>query len=329
MSLLPRFLRRHLAALGLVACTGLPGAAQAAPFTLAVALNPMSLPVYVAAHEGYFAEEGLEVKLIECPSGARCLATMLDGGADLATVADTPVVFRSFERSDFVLIGTFASSSDDTKTVTRQDTGIQTPRQLSGRRVGVTRGTSNHYHLDAYLLMHGVDPQSVQTVDLPPDAMGAALKAGTIDAASTFEPHATRMIQALGPQAVRLTASNAYTVTFNLATMRRQVGTREQDLAALLRAIDKAERYIREQPQQAQHLLMERLKLDAAITGTLWPTLNYRLRLEPALIKTLEAEARWALREGYVRMPSIPNYLGFIHAGPLRAAAPTAVSLAR
>jgi ABC-type nitrate/sulfonate/bicarbonate transport system substrate-binding protein len=322
-------LRRRLAQIGLSACAALPWAVQAAPLTLAVAHNPMSLPIYVAAREGYFAQEGLDLKLIECPSGARCMSTMLDGGAELATVADTPVVFRSFERSDFVLIGTFATSGDDTKIITRQDTGIQTPRQLAGRRVGVTRGTSNHYHLDAYLLMHGVDPQSVQTVDLPPDGMGAALAAGKVDATSTFEPHATRVMQSLGPQARRLSASSAYTVTFNLVTMRRMLGTREPELAAVLRAVDRAERYIREQPEPARRLLIERLKLDAAVVDTMWASLNYRLRLEPALIKTLESEARWALREGYVRMPGIPNYLGFIHTGPLRAVAPAAVSLAR
>jgi hypothetical protein len=86
---------------------------------------------------------------------------------------------------------------------------------------------------------------------------------------------------------------------------------------------------IREQPAKAQALLADRLGADQAFIDVIWPSLQYRLRLEPSLIKTLESEARWALREGYVRNDGMPNYLGFIHAGPLRSTLPTAVSMAR
>lgn len=331
MPLLPssahRLISRCLTALAWLLLV--PAALAAPPLTIAVAHNPMSLPVYVAAREGHFAAEGLNVRLLECPTGARCLAAMLDGGADIATVADTPVVFRSFERTDFVLLGTFASSIDDAKILTRKGTGIERPRQLAGRKIAVTRGTSNHYYLDAYLLMHGLDPKSVEIVNMAPEMMAEALQSGRVDAVSCFEPHAWRVQQLLKQDLVRLPASSLHTVTFNLVAQRRMAGPRDAELAAVLRAVERALQTIREQPAKVQAQLNERLGTDQAFVDALWPSLQYRLRLEPSLLKTLESEARWALREGYVRNEAMPNYLGFIHAGPLRSIQPAAVSMAR
>jgi NitT/TauT family transport system substrate-binding protein len=331
------FLSRYSRLLGglaaLAAWLLLAPAASAAPapseLTIAVANNPMSLPLHLAAQEGHFAAEGLKVRLVECPTGARCLAAMLDGNADLATVAETPVVFRSFERSDFVLLSTFASSTDDAKILARRDSGIERPRQLAGRRIGVTRGTFNQYHLDAYLLMHGMAAQSVEIVGMAPEMMADALQSGRVDAVSSFEPHAWRIQQQLGPNVVRLPASNTHTVTFNLAAHRRMAGNRDSELAAVLRAVERAQQSIREHPARAQALLAQRCNVDQAFIDTVWPNLQYRLRLEPSLIKALESEARWAVREGYVRNDGTPDYLGLIHAAPLRNALPAAVSLIR
>ena len=234
---------------------------------------------------------------------------------------------RSFERSDFVLLGTFASASDDTKIITRKDSGIERPRQLAKRRVAVTRGTSNHYYLDAYLLMHGLDTKSVEVVNRAPEQMAEALASGRVDAISSFEPHAWRALQVLRHNGYRLPSSALHTVTFNLVARRTMVGPRDAELAAVLRALERAEQSIRDQPAKAQRLLAERLGTDQAFIDALWPTVQYRLRLEQSLIKTLESEARWALREGYVRNGGMPNYLGYIHAAPLRATLPAAVSI--
>jgi ABC-type nitrate/sulfonate/bicarbonate transport system substrate-binding protein len=74
---------------------------------LAVARIPFSLPLFVADAEGYFAAEGQKIRLLDCPTGRRCLQHLADGEAQLATVADTPLVLASFSRADFVILATF------------------------------------------------------------------------------------------------------------------------------------------------------------------------------------------------------------------------------
>lgn len=315
-----------------VAAAGLllsPVLALAAPLTVAVALNPMALPLLVAQHEGLFAAEGLDVKVVDCVSGARCMKAMLDGEADVATVADTPIVFRSFERSDFCIIGTFATAPTDSKLLVRKDSGIDRPSQLAGRRIGMAVGTSGQFFLDSMLMMHGVEPRQIQVVNIAPEDMPQALASGRVEALSVWEPYAWRTVKAMkgGVQVVK--AAGIYTVTFNLVTLRKLAGPRDADLAALLRAVDRAERFIQQQPQRAQRIMMDRLSGDQAFVDWVWPGLQFRLGLDQSLIKTLESEARWALREGYVSGKQIPNYLGFVHAAPLKSVQPEASNIAR
>ena len=119
--------------------------ASAEPLTLAVSRTPLSLPLYVAQQNGYFAAEGLEVKFNECLGGHRCLRQVLEDQADVGTVGELPVVLNSFSRSDYAVIGTFTKSSDDIKLVTTAQAGIKSAAQLAGKRIGTMKGTASEY----------------------------------------------------------------------------------------------------------------------------------------------------------------------------------------
>lgn len=303
-----------------------PAAAQ--QLTLAVTQHPLSLPLYVADEQGFFAAEGLRVRLVPCVTGARCLRQLFDGTADVATAARTPIMFSSFERGDFAILGTFGSSEDH-KLLTRRGAGIERPEQLRGRRIGVTFGTSAQYFLDAYLLMNGVDPRSVRAVNLAPDALLQAFAAGEVEAFVAWEPYAWRAMRGTEHAVVALPAEGVHRLSFGLVASRRLVGTRDRDLSALLRAVDRALRFIREQPQKARQVLAARTSADAGFVDAVFPSLHFRLALEQSLVKQLEAEARWAIREKHVAAKAVPNYLPLLHVAPLRAVAADAVGALR
>ncbi len=301
--------------------------ARAAPLELAVARTPLSLPLYVAEAEGYFGDEGLTTTMADCIGGHRCLQRVLDGQADVGTASDSPVMFRSFERSDYVVIGTFVTTSDDVKLVGRRSAGITRPGDLRGKKVGVVRGASSHYFLDSVLLLNGIDPRSVTLVGLQPDEMAAALQSGTVAAVSVWEPFAFDTLRAVKGDAIVLPNAGAYSLSFNLVVQRRAVGTRDAELVKLLRAVRRAEIFIRNKPSEAQAILRKRLGVDQAFIDWVWPGMRFQLTLEQSLIKTLESQARWAIREGHVGGKAVPNYLRYVHPLPLREADANAVSL--
>ncbi len=299
----------------------------AAPLTLAIARTPLSLPLYVAQAEGYFAAVGLAPKIIDCVGGHRCLQLVLDGAADVATASDSPVMFRSFERDDYVVFGTFATTSDDVKLVVRRSAGITEPGQLRGKKVGVVRGSSSQFFLDSYLLWHGIDPGSVDQIALQPDEMAAAMRSGRVAAVAAWEPFAFDAIAAFRGDAAVLPHSGVYTSSFNLVAHRRLAGARDADLTKLLRAVARAEAFIQSHPIESQAILRARLGVDQRFIDWVWPGLRFQLTLDQSLLKTLESEARWAIREGHVTGKTVPGYQRYLHAPPLREVDAIAVGL--
>jgi ABC-type nitrate/sulfonate/bicarbonate transport system substrate-binding protein len=298
---------------------------QAEPLTLAVSRTPLSLPLYVAQHNGYFTAEGLEIKFNECLGGHRCLRMVLDGQADVATASDLPIVMNSFSSTDYAVIGTFTKSSDDIKLMTSARSKIQSAEQLAGKRIGVTKGSAGEYFLDLFLLTAGVDPQTLTVVNLQPEELVPALQAGKVDAVAVWQPYGYQAVQGPAKGQV-LPGGSAYIQTFNMVSHRKLVGVRDAALTKLLRAVDRAEQFIQEQPNQAKDILRRQLKPDAAFVDAVWPGLYFRLGLDQTLLATMEGEARWALREGHANGPLTPNFLKLVHAAPLRAIKPDAVA---
>jgi ABC-type nitrate/sulfonate/bicarbonate transport system substrate-binding protein len=326
---LPRLVNAWVTLVGWALCAAvlLHGAAQAEPLRLAVSRTPMSLPLYVAEEKGYFGAESIQVQMQECLGGQRCLASLLAGRADVATVADMPIAMAAFQRSDFAIVASFVNATEDLKIVARGLKGSSV--NLTAKRIGVPIGSTAQYYLDLHLIVSGIDPRTVRIVDLRPEQLVDSLASGQVDAIAAWEPYGFQALQALKGQGHALTASNGYISTFNLVVQRRLAGAHDETLERLLRAMLRAEQFIQQDPEAARAILRRRLNLGQDFLDFAWPHFTYRLGLEQALIATMESEARWALREGQIQGKGVPNYLSFVHAGPLRRVKPTAASIGR
>ncbi|WP_333798527.1 ABC transporter substrate-binding protein [Trichlorobacter lovleyi] len=301
---------------------------SAEPLRISVSKTPLSLPVYVADSMGYFSSEGLPIKISEVIGGHRTLHELLAGNADLATSSDAVVMFNSFECSDYAVIATFVTSADDIKIITRSGTGITHPLHLQGKHVGTVTGAASHYYLDMLLLLHGGDPRSVQLHNLQPEAMADALKHKQVDAVAIWEPYPFTILKSV-PGTRTLPKSSVYRLTFNLVAHKRLLGVRDNDLVKLLRALDRAEQFIKLKPAHAMSILRNRLQLDQSFIYWIWPRYNYRLSLDQSLLTTLEGESRWARQEGYIKKELSPNYLDFVYTGPLNRVRPESISIVR
>ena len=303
------------------------GGAQAQGLGVAVPRTSLSLPIYVAQEQGFFAAEGVDVRLIDCSGGHRCLRMLLDGQADVATAGELPILLNSFERADYAVIGTIVTAANDVRLVANARSGITTPAHLAGKRIGTVIGASSQYFLDVYLLTVGVDPRTLSIVGLQPEEILPALQSGSVDAVAIWDPIAYDAVRTLG--GVLLPHTSAYLATFNLVVQRRLAGAHDATLVRLLRAVERAERFIQERPADAKAILRTRLKFDQGFIDWNWPALSYRLGLDQALITMMEGEARWAIREGHVKSRTPPNVLGLLHTAPLKRVNPAAVGIDR
>lgn len=304
--------------------------AWAQPLTIAVSRTSLSLPLYVAQAKGLFVAEGVEVNLIQCLGGVRCMAELTSGKADLGTSSEIVGALLSFVRTDFALVASFVSSGQDVNLLTRKSANIKSWTDLAGKRIATVKGTSAHYYLDAALLYNGVPTKSIELVVLPPEQVGPALASGKVDAIAIWEPFAFETRRALGAEAVQLPPERLYTTTFNLFVMRETLARRQSDVVKVLKALERAEKFISGNPGEAQATLRAALQLDQAFIDAVWRNHDYRLTLAQSLVSTMEGQTRWAVRGAHVPAGSVAgNLLDIIEVGPLKQVNPSAVTLAK
>lgn len=297
------------------------------PVTIGVASLVLSAPIIIAQEKGYFADEGLKVTLKEYQFGKLALEAALAGEVDLATVAETPIVMYSFERNDFDVIAAFVHSYDDSKIIVRTDRGIRTAEGLKGKRIATTFGTSAHFFLEIYLDYTRVDKSDVILIDIPQKNLADALNRGEVDAISAFEPHAYEALRSIPDKSMRLPRTELFRETFNLAAMSEFTKKHPAAIRKVLRAIDSAVAFIKQNKEASIGILAEKLNVDKKYLYVTWRDFEFGLSLDQTLLLTFEDVAEWAIQNELTDRTKVPNYLRLIYFDGLKSVKPEAVRI--
>jgi ABC-type nitrate/sulfonate/bicarbonate transport system substrate-binding protein len=123
---------------------------QSSPINIALGASRgvLTAPVWIAEHEGYFSENGININIQEFNSGKASFAAMLaQDSLDLSTVAQTPITLSSFKRDDFAIIAAMVTSTKALKIVGRSDLGVTNVSDLKGKKVGLVKGSTGEFFL--------------------------------------------------------------------------------------------------------------------------------------------------------------------------------------
>lgn len=293
--------------------------APADKLSIAVPVLPQHALMQIAAAKGYFTEEGLNVTFLPASHGVIAIGLVTQGKADLAVAAEVPLVISVMNGEALGIAATMLRVSSVHAIIARRDRGIGAPRDLAGKRVGATFGTSGEYFLWAFLIRHKLAPDSVDLVDVPPGEIAQALAEGTIDAATTWYPHVRDAQDALGGNALSFTADNAYTQSVVLIGRSEFLTRRADAVEKLLRAMLSAERFMRSNPEETLNLAAAWLKIDVNALRRTWKQFDFRVDMPQSQLITLEDEARWAMARGYAANGPVPNFLPHLHLDALLA----------
>jgi NitT/TauT family transport system substrate-binding protein len=305
---------------------------QAGPrekITIAYSTAANAILIYIAFAKGYFSAEGLNAIPQAHPFGKIALNAVIEGKADLATVADTPIVFVVMNGQKFTILATIQTSNRNEAIVARQDRGIAKPADLKGGKIGVPLGTNADFFVDVFLITHGIDREKVKKIDMKPEEMATALGTGRVDAVSTFNPTLTLLKKRLGKKATVFFGASLYTENICAVAMQDYVKMHPEAIKKVLRALIKAETFVEQNPEEARRLVAEFIKIDKALLDEIWPIFKTMVTLDQSLLVDLENQTRWALKNKLIARKTILNYLDFIYMDGLQAVKPEAVSILR
>jgi len=327
----PRPRSRHLPLVCSVLCAGFLLGCHAPPedplpFRLGLLELPSSLLIYIAQDADLFTQEKLQLQPVAFASGREALQGALSGSVDAAVVYATPVVVTALGGEDVVVLSLLHRADGLTGVAVRPGARIQTAAQLRGHKVGVTPGTSSQLALDVLLAEGGLSASDVEVVPGSQTQLQELLNRGEVDAASLWVPN---LFTATRPDRgnANLVVSEIYSELSMLAGLRKHVEAHHTEVLRLLRALDRAQGLLRDDPNLALATLRRRFpQLSDDNLRVIAGRSRFELGLSNLLLSSLRQEAAWleergVTRHSRVRLRDVPLL------GPLDEVSPEAITL--
>jgi NitT/TauT family transport system substrate-binding protein len=191
-------MKRSAALLALGGAVALPHRARAQALTKIRCAQPpgtaAAIIVY-AQNAGIFRKYGLDVELVKMNSGAAIIAALAGGSVDVGNGSTFSVVTAYAHGIPAQIVAGGPVYQPSAKVpygmiLVGKNSPLKTAADLNGKTFGlsVAKGDLNAVTTQAWVEQHGGDWSTVKVLELPQDAMVAAVDAGRIDAFTIQSP---------------------------------------------------------------------------------------------------------------------------------------------
>jgi aliphatic sulfonates family ABC transporter substrate-binding protein len=255
------------------------GGALTAPRTLAQGRLPITIGyqekpdwlLFVARDRKLFEKAGLAPTFVKFAGGPPMIAAMQNGSIDLASVGSEAFLIGLSQGVDWVMIGINPEGAYSQGLVARKDSGIKTPTDLPGKRIGLFKETTAQFGLMMILRQHGIHANQVTLLDMPPEEQLIALENKKIDAAMTWEPWMQRMIHEANARIVTTEGNvGVYTNVDGYSVRRQWLRENRETALRFLRALLMANDVVQKDPTIAVHLWARELGIKEAWAAAIY-----------------------------------------------------------
>lgn len=236
-------------------------AEEAAPAVEPVELNIAYMPNYGslwsvlnAKEQGFLAEEGITVNLVEFADGPTIIAAMEGGSIDLGYIGQGAHKLCINGKATI-----FALSHISNGDMLIGGPGIATVEDLAGKKVAYSSGTSSEDILVKSLEKAGMSMSDITAVDMDATGIVSAMISGGVDAAATWSPNSLKILEEI-EGATKLTDNMTFAdETVSLASwivMPKYAEENRDVLVRFTRALFKAMDYAATENQEATAALV-------------------------------------------------------------------------
>lgn len=120
--------------------------------------------------------------------GGDVIRAMASGDVQMGETGSSPLTAAASQGQDIKLFWISADIANAEALIARNASGINSMKDLAGKKVATPFVSTAHYQLMAGMKMDGVDPKSVNVMNMRPPEIAAAWERGDIDATFIWDP---------------------------------------------------------------------------------------------------------------------------------------------
>jgi taurine transport system substrate-binding protein len=165
------------------------GAAFAQTKEVTFAHQDMLVPLRTVMESGELEKAtGYKISWRMFGGGGDVIRAMASGDVQVGEVGSAGVTTAASQGQDIKLFWILDDIADAEALIARNGSGVNSVKDLKGKKVATPFVSTAHYQLMADLKAEGVDPKSVNVMNLRPPEIAAAWERGDIDAAFIWDP---------------------------------------------------------------------------------------------------------------------------------------------
>lgn len=266
---------------------------------------------FVAAENGIFEKHGLDVTLQVNRAGSESVRQLLAGEINIAHVAESPILysilddtyFNGEQKGNLQIVANMIYANQIQKVLARKDAGIESPKDIRGKRVALAGGTQLEYLLNSFLLEHRIELAEIDTVHMPVSDQVDAIRRGEIDVAVVWEPHATNIEFQIGEEIVILPTRLTYSTLWLTTVLDNYAEENPEVITAYLRALLEAQQIIRDNPGRTVDLLAARTSVEREVIEKAISQIDFELNLTERMLNLLAEQQEWMVESGIANQP--------------------------
>ncbi len=173
-----------------IASLTLAGAAFAqAKKEVTFAHQDMLVPLRLVMESGEVEKAtGYKINWRMFSGGGDVIRAMASGDVQMGETGSSPLTAAASQGQDIKLFWISADIGNAEALVARNGSGVNSVKDLKGKRVATPFVSTAHYQLMVDLKLEGVDPRTVDVMNMRPPEIAAAWERGDIDATFIWDP---------------------------------------------------------------------------------------------------------------------------------------------
>lgn len=265
---------------------------------------------FIAYEKKFFEEEGLKAELQYTQGGRYCMDALLSNSADFGNTVEVNIAYLGYTGNQSIsVIGSMVTSTS-LAIIAKKSSGINKPEDLKGKKIALSPAMTSDVFAYRFFEKYNIDMNDVDIRPVQPIAIQTAILAKDgIDGASAWEPFRYNIRQSLGDDAIEFKEPSIYT-GYSTITVRKDWAITNSDIVIrYLRAIRKAEDFVKSNKEESQHIISKAIDLDLEVVKSTWDQYKMTLAPTPEILDATIKIGEWVrlVKEDYKNKP-LPDY---------------------